>query len=106
MSVSMINIDLLVDDTIAVLRTMPDVGFHDIPGGISVALHEGGVAYVGDAAPESGTDINVKDRSDAIGWLIYRHLVENTPDDVVVWMMDDGAAFVAGRGITAEQLGI
>ncbi|MEP7331533.1 MAG: hypothetical protein ABI692_05535 [Terracoccus sp.] len=48
----------------------------------------------------------MKDRSDAIGWLIYRHLVENTPDDVVVWMMDDGAAFVAGRGITAEQLKI
>ncbi len=106
MSISMINIDLTVGETINVLRAMPAVGLFDIPGGISIALDQGGVAYVGDASPDSGTDINVKDRSDTIGWLIYQHLVGNTPDDVVVWMMDDGAAFVAGRGITAAQLEI
>lgn len=88
------------------MKMIQGAEFTELSGGLSVDFGDGRVAYVSDAEPDVGTDISIKDRSDAIGWLIYAHLLEKIPEHTIIWMMRDGGLFVAGRGITAEQVGL
>lgn len=44
MSLSLINVDLPIEQTIGVLKTMSDVRFNDIPGGLSLAQGDVAVA--------------------------------------------------------------
>ena len=102
----MINIDLPVSEVQSLLARVPGGLLTVFAEGFSLSFSDGVVAYGSDATPEAGTDITVKGPSPTRQWEIYRELESRTPDDVVMWMMNDGAAFEAGRGTTAEALGL
>ena len=106
MSGWMINIDLPVAEVQSLLEKVPGGRLTVSAEGFSLSFPDGVVAYGSDAAPEVGTDITVKGPSETRQWEIYRELESRTADDVVMWMMNDGAAFEAGRGTTAEALGL
>ena len=102
----MINIDLPLTEVQSLLEQVSDGQLSVRADGFSLSFLDGVVAYGSDAAPEAGTDITVKGHSPTRHWQIYRHLESRTSDDVVMWMMNDGAVFEAGRGTTAEALGL
>jgi hypothetical protein len=102
----MINIDLPLEQVQEILETLPEGHVKGFAEGFSVTFQDGVVAYGSDAEPDAGTDIVVKGPADARQWQLYRHLETGTPADVVLWMMDDGAVFVGGRGVTAGELGL
>jgi len=106
MSGWMINIDLPVSEVRSLLQRVREGRLTTLADGFSLSFPDGVVAYGCDAAPDAGTDITVKGPSAKRQWEIYRQLESRTPDDVVMWMMNDGAAFEAGRGTTAEALGL
>lgn len=104
MSSWMINIELPVERVRGLLRTIEGATFTDIPGGIGLDFGDQRVAWVGDALPDAGTDIIVKDASETIGRLIYAFLADRTSG--VMWMTDDGGLLRACRGVTADELGL
>jgi hypothetical protein len=106
MSGWMINIELPLQQVQQILGSLPEGQVKGFPDGFSVTFADGVVAYGSDADPDAGTDIVVKGPADTRQWQLYRHLENETADDVVLWMMNDGAVFVAGRGTTARELGL
>jgi hypothetical protein len=102
----MINIELPLAEVQRVLERLPEGRLTAFAGGFALAFPDGVVAYGSDADPEAGTDITVKGPADTRQWQIYRHLERETSDEVVLWMMNDGAVFEAGRGTTAKRLGL
>jgi hypothetical protein len=102
----MINIGLPLAEVQRLLEQLSDGQLSLFADGFSMSFPDGVVAYAADAAPEVGTDLTVKGPSPSRHWQIYKHLESRTPDDVVMWMMNDGAVFEAGRGTTAKALGL
>jgi hypothetical protein len=106
MSGWMINVALSVPDVQDILDRLPDTQLRVAAGAFSLSFPDGVVAYGSDASPDTGTDITVKGPAAERARQIYRHLELETSDDVVLWMMNDGAVFEAGRGTTAGDLGL
>lgn len=102
----MINIELPLPQVQEILERLPEGRVTGFAEGFSLSFADGVVAYGSDADPDAGTDIVVKGPADRRQWQIYRHLESETPGDVVIWMMNDGALFEAGRGTTARELGL
>ncbi|WP_141821380.1 hypothetical protein [Humibacillus xanthopallidus] len=102
----MINIDLPLEIVQQILEALPEGQVKGFAEGFSVTFADGVVAYGSDAEPDAGTDIVVKGPAATRQWQLYRHLESESPNDVVLWMMNDGAVFVAGRGTTAAELGL
>jgi hypothetical protein len=102
----MINIELPLSQVQEILVRLPEGRVTGFAEGFSLLFADGVVAYGSDADPDAGTDIVVKGPDDRRQWQIYRHLENETPGDVVLWMMNDGALFEAGRGTTARELGL
>lgn len=106
MSGWMISIDLRLGQVQEILEGLPESELKVFADGFSLVFPNGVVAYGSVAEPDPGTDIVIKGPCDGQQWEIYRQLERQTPNDVVLWMMNDGAVFEVGRGTTARELGL